>query len=606
MFWSKIWLFLVALIAAAVLTIALALPRSAHKSRVQDERQRLVVACDVVNILLETKARTDVDVVASFSRDAALVGAIAKVKADQALKPNESPSKDVLEIATGLMEKIEGDKPTLAVITDARGRVVARAGVDEGQIGDVIAGRHVIDDALAGYLRDDVWVELGNVFLVAAAPIVSRATNGDQIIGTAVLGWKLDNALADGFVAPFRDSDKDGEDRSIHVAFFAEDKQVTRSSTPATLDTDLIAQYGRAEKPEEVAADCKSIAPFYARDAKGQYAAVLSRIPGEAEHQRAFFAVFTPRPAEGSFAGAIGKAKGELGGGFPWVAVALLFIVGFGGGVALMIVEADRPLRRLQADAVRLAKGERERLAEEDHGGRFGSIARSVNIQIDKLARDARAAKKDLDQLLGPAPEGSLGAADLLGGTPLPARPAPSVAAIPLVSAPTASAAPPPSEFRFNDQGARRPATPNPELDLPPPKGPPPRPAAPPPAPPRPPVPGGRSPTPVPRPTPAPPPKLGLDDDILALGEEPPTTVAGPPGPGGADEPYFRDIFEQFVELKRKCGEPTAGLTFAKFGDKLRKNRDELRSKTGCSEVKFTVYVKDGKAALKATPVKDG
>ena len=35
------------------------------------------------------------------------------------------------------------------------------------------------------------------------------------------------------------------------------------------------------------------------------------------------------------------------------------------------------------------------------------------------------------------------------------------------------------------------------------------------------------------------------------------------------------------------------------------KNRDDLKSKTGCREVRFTVYVKDGKAALKATPVKD-
>jgi len=46
-------------------------------------------------------------------------------------------------------------------------------------------------------------------------------------------------------------------------------------------------------------------------------------------------------------------------------------------------------------------------------------------------------------------------------------------------------------------------------------------------------------------------------------------------------------------------------LTFAKFGDKLRKNKEELVQKTGCREVRFTVYVKDGKAALKATPVKD-
>ena len=36
-----------------------------------------------------------------------------------------------------------------------------------------------------------------------------------------------------------------------------------------------------------------------------------------------------------------------------------------------------------------------------------------------------------------------------------------------------------------------------------------------------------------------------------------------------------------------------------------RKTRDDLIAKTGCKEVRFTVYVKDGKAALKATPVKD-
>ena len=64
-------------------------------------------------------------------------------------------------------------------------------------------------------------------------------------------------------------------------------------------------------------------------------------------------------------------------------------------------------------------------------------------------------------------------------------------------------------------------------------------------------------------------------------------------------------MFDDFVALKTTCGEPTAGLTFAKFVDKLRKNQDELMSKPGTVGVKFSVYVKDGKAALKATPVKD-
>lgn len=616
MFWSKIWLFIVAVAGVAALTVALALPRSAHKSRIQDERQRLVVACDVVTILLEAKAQDDVDVVANFTRDADLVTKLAAVKADTELKPTDGVSKDVLDIANDRMGRVDGDKPTLAVITDRNGRVITRIGVDEGQIGDVVAGRFLVDDALAGYVRDDVWVEGGGVYMVAASPIVSRARDGDQIVGAAVLGWKLDNELADGFIEAFRDGDKDAEDRSMHVAFFAEDKKVTGSTTPAILDGDLLSEFARVEKPAELGKDCRQIAPFYAKDAKTQYAAVLSRLPGEAEHNRAFYAVFTPRPAEASFGGAIGKAKSELGGGFPWVIVGVLFVVALGGGVTLMLLESDRPLRRLQGDAVRLAKGERERLTEEDHGGRFGSIARSVNIQIDKLQRDAKAAKKDLDQLLGPAPEGSLGALDLLGGTPLPSRPNIPQAAMSIPLAPTpVSAAPPPSEFKFSDQGAgggggRKPA-PAPDLDLPPPKAPG-RPAAGPP--PRPPVPGGRNPTPVPRPqvpvAPSAPPRKGLDDDILSSFHPDESSSGGLPAgvaPGGndPDEPYFREVFEQFVELKKKCGEPTAGLTLGKFGDKLRKNRADLMAKTGCQQVRFTVYVKDGKAALKATPVKE-
>jgi hypothetical protein len=67
---------------------------------------------------------------------------------------------------------------------------------------------------------------------------------------------------------------------------------------------------------------------------------------------------------------------------------------------------------------------------------------------------------------------------------------------------------------------------------------------------------------------------------------------------------YFRQVYEDFIELKRKCGENTESLTFEKFLVKLRQNRDHLISKYACKAVKFQVYVKDGKAALKATPVK--
>ena len=70
------------------------------------------------------------------------------------------------------------------------------------------------------------------------------------------------------------------------------------------------------------------------------------------------------------------------------------------------------------------------------------------------------------------------------------------------------------------------------------------------------------------------------------------------------EEKHFREVFEQFVAMKKKCGEPTAGLTFEKFAVTLRKNRDQIVQRHGASKVRFTVYEKNGKAALKATPIK--
>ncbi|HEX8106416.1 MAG TPA: MXAN_5187 C-terminal domain-containing protein, partial [Kofleriaceae bacterium] len=100
------------------------------------------------------------------------------------------------------------------------------------------------------------------------------------------------------------------------------------------------------------------------------------------------------------------------------------------------------------------------------------------------------------------------------------------------------------------------------------------------------------------RSTPLPPERTSgaFDDDILGRGN-------GEMQP--RVDPYFKQIFDQFVSVKRRCNEPTAGLVYERFAEKLVKNREDLMLRTGCRDVRFTVYVKDGKAALKATPVKD-
>ena len=68
--------------------------------------------------------------------------------------------------------------------------------------------------------------------------------------------------------------------------------------------------------------------------------------------------------------------------------------------------------------------------------------------------------------------------------------------------------------------------------------------------------------------------------------------------------PHYREVFDQFVEARKKCGEGVADLTFDKFVAKLHKSREAVMAKHQCTDVRFQVYVKEGKAALKALPAR--
>jgi len=105
------------------------------------------------------------------------------------------------------------------------------------------------------------------------------------------------------------------------------------------------------------------------------------------------------------------------------------------------------------------------------------------------------------------------------------------------------------------------------------------------------------------RPAPAPGPF-----DAEPASRAPPPAVSAPAAAAGDveadEETHWQQIFQDFLRTRAGCGEATEGLTYDKFRLKLEGNKAALVSKYGCSTVRFQVYVKDGKAALKATPVK--
>jgi hypothetical protein len=69
-------------------------------------------------------------------------------------------------------------------------------------------------------------------------------------------------------------------------------------------------------------------------------------------------------------------------------------------------------------------------------------------------------------------------------------------------------------------------------------------------------------------------------------------------------EPEWTQVYQDFVRIKQDCGEAVEGFTFERFTQTLRKNRDTLMREHGVQHVQFSAYVKQGRAALKAKPVR--
>lgn len=74
--------------------------------------------------------------------------------------------------------------------------------------------------------------------------------------------------------------------------------------------------------------------------------------------------------------------------------------------------------------------------------------------------------------------------------------------------------------------------------------------------------------------------------------------AAAEPAPEGA-----ASLFGEYLSARERCG-LAGGVSAEQFERQLRAQEAAIREKTGCQAVRFRVVVEDGKAKLKATPVR--
>ncbi|MBK9069537.1 MAG: hypothetical protein IPL79_00790 [Myxococcales bacterium] len=504
---------------------------AAHRERDRVAREKLTVACDAANIRLENSALARVTEVAQGARHAELISTLGA--ASEAAQISEEINAAAKAVGAKMLAEFGEAGPEIAILFDRNGRVIARLGNDENLFGDSMSGRPLVDDALSGFVRDDVWFDKNNIFLVAASPVVLTSAAGARYAGALLLGRALNAKSLSKF----------GDSLGLQVAAFLGPQQIASTSS-ARLDGITLA-------PTNHRRTCPTSAVQIARSGDTDLVALSLSLPGESQAKSAYLVFFASRPFEDGLFSTIGKlTRADLK--IPWVLLALVggaFLAALIFGLLLPYFESGRPLRRLQRDALGLVQASAEKFDEARHSGRYGEVARAVNIVIDKLMRETKSARNDLDQLLTGATTG----ASSVGIASMPAPLPPPVGGA--------------DDFSLESISKRYA---NDDLDLPPPPSAAAQMAA---APPK------GAPPALP-----PPPR--------------------PPSTPGSEDPQLRAIYDEYIRTKQSCGESTTGLTYHKFEETIARNRSQLISQTGCIDVKFSVYVKDGKAALRAVPVR--
>ncbi len=622
MFWSKLWLLLVTLVAGLAVAVLILLPTVMTRDLEHETGARLERAQHAASLLLKVNARKWMDTSAQVATDPVLVEALEQATrgpADLALV-----HKTVQDRLRTFNDKIKVD---LLTATDAKGRVIARVGVDETVYKDGIEGYPLVADALRGLRGDDTWSQDGKLYRVAASPVIAR----DRYVGSLVLGQEVGGQLAQSMKQVL----------DIDVAFLLRGRVLAASSQLGALGR----LPGLVDQQAPELARAGRSAPLTVDGGDRQYLVVLAPFVGEAAGHKAAYALLVPRPGGFSPAALLPQLASVLDPkALPWrqlapVGGAMVFALLL--GFVLLRVQAERPLKRLQRDAQALARGEVQRLDDDKHPGTLGAVARAVNTTLDRLGATVRTPSRHGLDAQPPLPGPSL----LSGSGP---KPATGTGKTPTPVTPLPPHAPPPKatlDLRGDRPSSRElnayvPPEQDPSLEPPGAKPPPP-----------PPVhdtvdhlpvadgpdmidapamlpkmasPNETGPTTIRAP--------GAGQQNENFGDDEPTQASGkatqmrdlvtsqhathapPPIPAAQPAPTaspeeaalegeLSQVYHDFIETKQRLGESIDGVSLEKFLVKLKANRAQLMSRYACRTVKFQVYVKDGKAALKATPV---
>jgi len=518
-----------------------------------------------------------------------------------------------------LNTKLEEGKGDMVFAVDAEGEVVATLDKSamESQRLDKMP---LVRDALRGFMRDDVWVYNGEVFRMAARPVF----DGGRYVGAVVHGMAVGDDLARRLGSKLPNAS---------VVFFFRDRLIGAHVGGATAPSRAQLKSGLAVALTGADEEQASV------EIGERTRAIASPIRGEAAHAQVGYMIGR-RGSTVGLGGLFANTFKEDVASLPWLIVIGIPLLLLLLGLFLLYLEHDKAVGILRKTAEGLSKNELASLPEGELRRHYRKIAENLNVALRAgvgFKEDrAERASVDLDHILSttrdsgdsgyfgfgeeaptakqvaldPEPEHKPDAASP-HMTPIKTAPAGDTAiARPEHGVPTA---PPQGTPTARPNGAAT-ARPQRAPSSRPKRAPSSWPAR---------APSSRHPvaatvrhseerfTPAPDDPPTRPNAMLDDYDGFDLPEEntqvkhvPQSLLEASAPAVQGEETHFREVFEQFVATQKECGAPANGLTFDKFVRKLHAAREQVMKRHNAASVRFTVYVKEGRAALKASPVK--
>lgn len=562
---SRFWYVVLALLLGASIFVLLLATSMFNRAGLRAMDEGLSSDAQVVSWYLKNDARERSAQLIKFALNQELAKQLSKSSSSEGKVPAE-----VRDTALKALKQVNSEIPEEEAFdaifaVDQHGRVIAHLGYDQasGMEDFELGGYPVVADALHGYVRDDT-LQLDRLYRVVARPVEFDLGSmpAGAVVGARVIDQKFARQLS--------------QRTGAAVAFYM-DGASTVSAAPEGFDKSQLDQINSdvAEALQEET--YVSVGRSSARMLSGNVRVVYSQLPGEAGQLGAGYVVGR-LPAQvdspiGFFKHADDKDKAQANVGIvAGVALAAAFI-----GLLFSFLEHTVPINTFKNECIKLAKGETDQLTPSKFRGIFRKIASDVNDGVDKVISKGGGSPRraaDLGRVLGDIPD------------------QPVMSAFSFPGEPDASSA-------GSAESASQSATPDPDRPKPRPK-----PSAP--------LASTQASSPVAAPAPAAPNQAATGGAPARPRPKPPARpgaaaeASDPSGASGAEMAEWRQVYEDFVAAKTQCGEKTEGFTYEKFEQTLKKTRETLIARHDCKRVKFSVYVKDdGKAALKASPIKE-